>query len=98
MEIQYTHDPAIRKRAEAQTVWRRLSTRRQVMDVSARSVMSVICAATCLLVVVVALALYSRSRPLLDAYSLSDLLTGTVWQPMRGRVWLCARSSPAASR
>lgn len=85
MEMEYTQDQAIRKpKAEPPPVWRRLSSGRHVKDLAARSAMTVISIATCLLVVIIALALYSRSRPLLDTFTLNELLSGTVWQPTRG--------------
>jgi phosphate transport system permease protein len=85
MEMKYTQDQAIRKpKAEPSPVWRRLSAGRHVKDLTARSVMAVISLAACLLVVVIAAALYDRSRPLLDTFTLRELLSGTVWQPMRG--------------
>jgi len=40
--------------------------------------------ASALLVIVIGLALYARSRPLLDLHPLGELLTSSNWHPLRG--------------
>lgn len=85
MELETVRDPGILTAgSEPPSPLHRLSMRRLVKDLTARSVMAVISIATCLLVVVIAVALYGRSRPLLDTYPVGQLLSGTAWHPLRG--------------
>ena len=58
--------------------WRRLK------DHSARLAFWFAAAGVCLLVVAITIELVLRSGPILQAYSPSALLTGQIWQPMRG--------------
>lgn len=61
-----------------------LGLRRALLDWSAHRLFGVMVIGIGVLVVTIGGALLVRSLPLLQAYSLRDLLTGTVWQPMRG--------------
>ncbi len=76
--------PTTEVSARTWSLRRRLSASRQIKELVARSWMMLVSIAACLLIVVITLALYNRSRPLLESYPLSVLLTGTAWQPMRG--------------
>lgn len=62
----------------------RLSRWRWFKDASARTTLGVTAVIICLLIVVITAALAARSWPILSAYPLAELLTGQVWQPMRG--------------
>ncbi len=57
---------------------------RHLKDLSARSIMSGLTLVTSLLLLVIGITLAVRTWPLLTAQSPLDLLTGQVWQPMRG--------------
>ena len=57
---------------------------RTLKDSGARTGFAAAATAVCLLVVLMALTLVSRSWPLLQAYPLADLLTGQTWQPLHG--------------
>lgn len=65
-------------------VFRRISRWRWLKDNAARPVFGLAAITVCLLVVVITAALVSRAWPILNAYPLSELLIGQVWQPMRG--------------
>ncbi len=85
MEMDNIRDPRmLTARPEPPSPLHRLRTRRLVKDLTAHSVMAAISVATCLVVVVMIVALYGRTRPLLDVYPLGDLLGGTAWHPARG--------------
>ena len=62
----------------------RLGWRRAFLDWSSQRLFTLAAAAVGVLVFGVGGALLARSLPLLRAYPLGDLLTGQVWQPMRG--------------
>lgn len=62
----------------------RLSLRRSMADRLTRVAFLWAALAICSLVVIIAILLSLRSWPLLSAYPLANLLTGSVWQPMRG--------------
>jgi phosphate transport system permease protein len=58
--------------------------RRALLDWSAHRVFGLAALAVGMLVFVIGGALWMRSLPILRAYPLGELLTGQVWQPMRG--------------
>ncbi|RIK52378.1 MAG: phosphate ABC transporter permease subunit PstC [Chloroflexi bacterium] len=62
----------------------RLSVRRALLDWGAQRLFGLAAVAIGGLVFVIAATLLVRTVPLLHVYPLSDLLTGQVWQPMRG--------------
>lgn len=62
----------------------RLSRLRWFTDNTARWVFGLAASVICLLVLVITVTLVSRSWPILQAYSLREILTGQIWQPMHG--------------
>lgn len=58
---------------------------RRIKDVTAQGVMSLTGVAVCLLTLIIGLTLLVRAWPILSAYSLVELLTSHVWQPMAGQ-------------
>jgi len=72
-------------RTDTWSLRRRLSAGRQIKELIARSWMMVVSVATCLLIVLIAAALYQRSQPLLAAFPLGELLSGTTWLPSRNQ-------------
>lgn len=73
----------LRPRIESEGHSWQISNGRQLKEKVARSLMKFGTWVTCLLVVVVAVALLYRSWPLLQTYSLSELLLGREWHPAR---------------
>ncbi len=71
-------------RSAAKAASARIRQQRQTQDRLARWSMAALTVATVLLVPVIAGALYVRSRPILAAIPLRDLLLGTLWRPMQG--------------
>lgn len=63
---------------------RRLGLRRALTDWIAQRLFGLASIAVCTLVVMIGGALLARSRPLLDTYTLGELLGGQLWQPMQG--------------
>jgi phosphate transport system permease protein len=59
------------------------SRRRQ--DRSARRAFALLAVLPVLLIIAIAVALIVRSWPILEQYTLTELLTGTVWKPMKGQ-------------
>lgn len=73
------------KPAVTKSIPRKISLRRLVKDSLSRYSMSVLTAAVCAFIVVIAAALLYRSWPLLSSHSLRELLTSQAWHPMRGQ-------------
>ncbi|HSM59041.1 MAG TPA: hypothetical protein VK879_22995, partial [Candidatus Sulfomarinibacteraceae bacterium] len=64
--------------------FKRLSRRRWLKDNAARRLFGLAAAAICLLVLAITLTLVARAWPILQTYSVRQLLAGQAWQPMRG--------------
>lgn len=62
----------------------RLSRFRCFKDIAARWTFGLAAIIICLLILVVTVTLVARSWPILQAYSLREILTGQTWQPMHG--------------
>lgn len=77
--------PLVRPAQVAALAPGRFSHRRRLKDSSARLVFGLAAVAICLLVVIITFTLAARSWPILQVYSLSELLAGQTWQPMHGQ-------------
>jgi phosphate transport system permease protein len=75
----------IRPRVESSPKSRRISNQRHIKEWLARNSMGALTSAVCLFIIIIAAALLYRSWPLLNTYSLPELLTGQSWHPMRGQ-------------
>jgi phosphate transport system permease protein len=67
-----------------ESITARIRKRRQTKDRSARRLMIALTAAVVLLLPLIAVALFMRSRSVLAAVPLSDLVFGTEWNPTKG--------------
>lgn len=90
MEIEFTRNTVITTPIEREYVDRgslrpkRVSAWRRGKESAVGRMMLVITLAVCLFVVAIAATLFYRAWPLLRTYPLTELLTGLVWQPMKG--------------
>ena len=71
-------------RPERTYALRRLSFKRAALDWAIQRLFGLAVIAICLLLVVIGATLVVRSQPIRLNYTFSELLTGQLWQPMRG--------------
>ncbi len=85
MEVEIARSTSVVKTADSTIqATGRLNRWRALKNDSARLTFGVAAVTVCLLVILITAALVVRAWPILQAYPLTDLLTGQKWQPMRG--------------